>query len=36
MSLAMMNYMPIRGMLSFGGGAFDDEQMEQILKMINE
>lgn len=36
MGLAMMQYMPIRGALSFGGGAMSDEQLEALLKQIND
>jgi len=36
MSLAMMQYMPIRGTLSFGGGAVSDEMLEALLQKIND
>ena len=35
MGMAMMQYMPIRGALSFGGGAMSDEQLAALLKQIN-
>ena len=35
MGMAMMQYMPIRGALSFGGGAFPEEMLEDLLKKIN-
>jgi len=35
MSTAMLNYMPIRGALSFGGGI-PEEQMAELLRRINE
>ena len=35
MGMAMMNYMPIRGALSFGSGAVSAEMMEALLKQIN-
>jgi len=36
MNLAMMNYMPLRGILSFGGGAIPPEYVEGILAQLNE
>ena len=35
MSMAMINYMPIRGALSFGGGV-PEEVMAELLRKINE
>lgn len=35
MNLAMMEYMPLRGALSFGGGAITREQIEGLLKELN-
>ena len=35
MNLAMMNYMPLRGILSFGGGAIPPESIEAILDKLN-
>ena len=35
MSMAMLNYMPIRGALSFGGGI-PEELMAEMLRRINE
>ena len=35
MTLAMMKYMPLRGALSFGGGADSDKQMTELLKQLN-
>ena len=35
MTLAMMRYMPLRGAMSFGGGADSSERMEQLLKKLN-
>ena len=35
MSTAMMNYMPLRGMLSFGGDPKVVEMVEGILKQLN-
>ena len=35
MNLAMMNYMPLRGMLAFSGGAMTREQLEQLLAAMN-
>ena len=35
MTLAMMRYMPLRGAMSFGGGADSSEQMEELLKKLN-
>lgn len=32
---AMLAYMPIRGMLSFGGGIATEEQITQILALLN-
>ena len=36
MSLAMMNYMPLRGILSFGGDENTARMLEQILSQLNE
>ena len=36
MGEAMMGYMPIRGTLSFGGGAVPEEMMLDMLKKMNE
>ncbi len=36
MGEAMMGYMPIRGALSFGGGAVPEEMMLEMLKKINQ
>ena len=35
MNLAMLNYMPLRGILSFGGGAISPEAIEAILDKLN-
>ena len=35
MNLAMLNYMPLRGILSFGGGAIAPETVEAILDKLN-
>ena len=35
MNNAMMNYMPLRGVLSFGGGAIGPEVIEAILEKLN-
>ena len=35
MSLAMMNYMPLRGVFSFGGGAGEDG-IRQLLQALNQ
>ena len=35
MTLAMMRYMPLRGALSFGGGADSSRLMEELLKKLN-
>ena len=35
MNLAMMNYMPLRGILAFGGGAIPPESIEAILDKLN-
>ena len=36
MNLAMMNYMPLRGILAFGGGAVPTETIEAILDKLND
>ncbi len=36
MGAAMLNYMPLRGVLSFGGGKVSDEVMAEMLRQINE
>ena len=35
MTLAMMKYMPLRGAMSFGGGADSSKTMEDLLKKLN-
>ncbi len=35
MTLAMMQYMPLRGAMSFGGGADSSEQLEKLLRQLN-
>ncbi|MBO7664208.1 MAG: glycoside hydrolase family 3 C-terminal domain-containing protein [Clostridia bacterium] len=35
MNMAMLNYMPIRGAISFGGGL-QEEQIREMLRKINE
>ena len=35
MTMAMMKYMPLRGSMSFGGGADSSRQMEELLKKLN-
>ena len=35
MSMAMMNYMPLRGMLSFGGDKLPEGFMDQLLEQLN-
>lgn len=35
MSMAMLNYMPLRGMLSFGGDKADPALLEALLKQLN-
>jgi beta-glucosidase len=35
MNSAMMNYMPIRGALSFGAGLFTEEMLEAVLYQLN-
>ncbi len=35
MSMAMMKYMPLRGILSFGGGAISEESVQAMLDQIN-
>ena len=34
--MAMMNYMPMRGLTSFGGSREMAEQLENLLRAINE
>ncbi len=36
MTMAMMNYMPMRGLTSFGGSREMAEQLENLLRAINE
>ena len=36
MTMAMMNYMPLRGVFSFGGGVFAEEADELLRKMNGE
>ena len=33
--MAMMNYMPLRGALSFGGGMFTEDMLEAVLQQLN-
>ena len=35
MTMAMMQYMPLRGAMSFGGGADSSEQLEDLLRQLN-
>ena len=35
MGMAMMNYMPLRGIVSFGGGAFSAETLDGLLAAMN-
>lgn len=35
MNMAMMNYMPLRGLLSFAPDQITDDTMEQLLKALN-
>lgn len=35
MSLAMLRYMPVRAVISFGGGVVGTEQLEEILRLLN-
>ncbi len=35
MSMAMLNYMPLRGILSFGGGAVQPDLIQSLLDQIN-
>ena len=35
MTLAMLNYMPLRGILSFGGGNLPDGFLENIIAQLN-
>jgi len=35
MNMAMLQYMPLRGIMSFGGGAISPETMEQLLAQLN-
>ena len=36
MGAAMLQYMPLRGVLSFGGGQVSDEMVEGMLRQIND
>ena len=36
MTMAMMNYMPLRGMLSFGGGNLPDGFLEDLIEKLNQ
>jgi len=36
MSMAMLNYLPLRGALSFGGGAIDAAFIESLLEKLNQ
>jgi beta-glucosidase len=35
MNMAMMNYMPLRGMFSFGDGGISREELEEMLAKLN-
>ena len=35
MTMAMMQYMPLRGAMSFGGGADSSEQLNDLLRQLN-
>ena len=35
MTMAMMRYMPLRGILSFGGGAESEKELQELLKQLN-
>lgn len=35
MTMAMMNYMPLRGIFSFGGSGITREQMEALVRQMN-
>jgi len=35
MNMAMLNYMPLRGALSFGGGAIDVSWVQALLDELN-
>ena len=35
MTMAMMNYLPLRGMLSFSGGQISEEYLTQLLDRLN-
>ena len=35
MNMAMMNYMPLRGMFSFGDGGISREELEEMLAKVN-
>ena len=36
MSMAMLNYMPLRGVLSFGGGAVTEDSLRAFLELLNK
>ena len=36
MSMAMMNYMPLRGAFSFGMGGLTREQILKLIEKMNE
>ena len=36
MSAAMMNYMPLRGLVSFGGGKALADQLKGLIAMLNQ
>lgn len=36
MVLAMMKYMPLRGLINFGKGQFTEEMLEEILEKVNK
>ena len=35
MNMAMMQYMPLRGALSFGGGTVSQEMLDRLLDQLN-
>ncbi|MBQ3268741.1 MAG: glycoside hydrolase family 3 C-terminal domain-containing protein [Clostridia bacterium] len=35
MTMAMLNYMPLRGVVSFGGGSLPDGFLDQLLEKLN-
>ena len=36
MTMAMLQYMPLRGALSFGGGSIDVSKVQDLLDMLNQ